>query len=120
MSAAEDLLAVQLDRADIPFVREVRFAPEEWCFEHGFVTPVRKFPRSWRADFLVAPKLLVEVEGGSWAGGRHVRGAGFEADCEKYAAAAILGYRMIRATTAQVEDNRALEWIRAAIEWRAA
>jgi len=117
MSAAETLLAVQLKQAGIPFEREFRFSP----------------PRRWRADFLVATPdmadvsrmfrlkptdlatLLIEVEGGAYVQGRHTRGASFEADCEKYAAAAILGYRVIRATPRQVEDGTALSWIRQAL-----
>lgn len=99
-STAELLLATQLEQAGIPFEREVRFAP----------------PRKWRADFRVyLARLLVEIDGGAWVNGRHSRGSGVEADCEKASAAAILGYRVIRVTPSQVDDGRALAWIREAL-----
>lgn len=110
MSAAEILLAAQLEQAGIPFEREYRFHPE----------------RKWRADaavwidplskrYGIEADILVEIEGGAYVAGRHTRGPAFEADCEKYAAAAILGYRVIRATPRQVEDGRCLSWIRQAL-----
>lgn len=55
--------------------------------------------RKWRADFAhLGTRTLVELEGASWAGGRHTRGAGFQADCEKYLAATLAGWRVIRLT----------------------
>ena len=106
-SPAETLLAVQLEQAHIPFEREYRFHPE----------------RKWRADFMVGQDMawpvrgryLIEIEGGAYVQGRHTRGASFERDCEKYAAAAILGYRLIRVTPRQVESGQALSWIRQAV-----
>lgn len=107
MSAAEDLLAVQLDQVGIPYEREYRFAP----------------PRRWRADFAAGPHpfglskwtLLVEVDGGAFISGRHSRGTGVEKDAEKQSAAAILGYRVIRVTPRQVNEGLALRWIRQAL-----
>lgn len=108
-SAAEVLLAVQLEQDGIPFVREYPFA-----------APNRK----WRSDFCIlgdeqragpTVDFLVEIDGGSWVGGRHVTGSGFEADLEKLNAAALLGYRCLRFTPAQVEDGRALAVIRQAL-----
>ena len=116
INVAETLLAAQLSQAGIPFEREYRFAAS--------------IGRRWRADFLAIgvsvdplritdwsknPVVLVEIDGGAFIGGRHSRGAGVEADCEKTSAAAILGYRVIRATPKQVEDGRCLEWIRQAL-----
>lgn len=115
-SPAEILLSVQLEQAGIPFEREFVFAP----------------PRKWRSDFRITTgwmvrnsqgslveieddQLLVEIDGGGYVAGRHGRGKGIEDDAEKQSAAAILGYRVIRATPAQVEDGRALLWIRRAL-----
>jgi hypothetical protein len=52
--------------------------------------------------------LAVEVEGGSWVHGRHVRAKGFAADCEKYNAAVLLGWRILRFTPAMIEAGAAL------------
>jgi len=72
--------------------------------------------RQWRFD-LAWPhlRLAVEVEGGIWTGGRHTSPTGFEADCEKYSEAAILGWRVIRVTGAMVKDGRAIDLIQRAI-----
>ena len=109
----ELLMATQLEQAGIPFEREYLFHPE----------------RKWRADFVVsdadhwemfgpgAPPfaLLIEIDGGGFIGGRHSTGTGIERDCEKQSAAAILGYRVLRVTPAQVNDGRALEWVKQAM-----
>lgn len=40
--------------------------------------------RPWRADFTwPAHKIVVEVQGGAFGGGRHTRGAGFTTDMQK-------------------------------------
>jgi hypothetical protein len=63
--------------------------------------------RKWRFDFAwPAQKVAVEVEGGIWANGRHVRGLGFSNDCEKYNAAAAQGWRILRVTAKQLEQPR--------------
>ena len=69
-------------------------------------------PRRWRFDFAWPERLLaVEVEGGSFIAGRHSRGAGFEADAEKYNEAALIGWRVLRVTPRMVDDGRALALI---------
>jgi very-short-patch-repair endonuclease len=105
-SNAEILLAEQLRQAGIPFEQEYRFHSE----------------RKWRADFIIFGKdsanhhhALVEIDGGGYVAGRHSRGKGMEDDAEKQSAAAILGYRVIRATPRQVENGTALSWIRQAL-----
>lgn len=71
--------------------------------------------RKWRADFLWREphKLICEIEGGVFVqgGSRHSRGVGFTKDCEKYAEALCLGYRVLRVTTDQVMNGQALGWI---------
>lgn len=124
MSPAELLLETQLRQAGIPFSREYKFAPEDWCRANGFVTPTGR-PKRWRADFHVWPgdpaerwyrgSVLIEVDGGGFVGGRHGRGIGMEKDAEKQSAAAMLGFKVIRATPRQVEDGRCLAWVRAAL-----
>jgi very-short-patch-repair endonuclease len=83
--------------------------------------PLRQFRfdvgRKWRFDF-AWPLLMValEVDGGSWSGGRHTRGAGFEADCEKLSVAASYGWKVLRCTTKQVESGIALVWVERALQ----
>lgn len=74
-------LAAELGRQEIPHVTEHRFDPV----------------RRWKFDFaLVEPKIAIEVEGGVWTRGRHVRPQGFIDDCEKYNAAVKRGWRVMR------------------------
>lgn len=79
--------------------------PEQDSYLHEY-----SHKRDWRFDFAWPDlRIAAEVEGGSWAGGRHTRGRGFEEDCEKYNAAAEAGWRVFRFTGAMVEDGRARE-----------
>jgi len=78
----------------------------EWCEE--FLFSERKF----RFDFAWPFKLVaLEIEGGSWSGGRHITGKGFELDVEKYNLAALLGWTVIRATSKHINNGMALSWI---------
>ena len=103
MSDAEEAFAFQLRAVVIGFKREFVFAP----------------PRKWRADFLVHAhgfySLIVEVDGGTWAGGRNTTGAGFAADCVKLNEATLLGYRVLRVTPAMVDDGTALALVELAL-----
>ncbi|MGH8374415.1 MAG: DUF559 domain-containing protein [Pseudomonas sp.] len=73
--------------------------------------------RKWRFDFAwPAQMLAVEVEGGTWTGGRHTRGAGYQADLEKYNAAAAQGWTVLRFTTGQVKTGEALAMVLAAMK----
>ena len=97
-----ELLRLHLLARGLSFVRELQFAK----------------PRRWRADYALpasAPTVLVEVEGGVWTQGRHVRGKGFEADCEKYNEAALHGFLLIRVTPGHIESGKALTWIEQAL-----
>jgi hypothetical protein len=78
--------------------------------------------RKFRWDFHVAPDLLIEVQGGVWNFGKsgHNTGTGITRDAEKCSLAAAHGYRVIQATTQQVKDGSAIEWIKQAIRGKAA
>lgn len=81
---------MDLQAAGIPYEREYQFAK----------------PRKWRADFRIGTlPLLVEVEGGSWSGGRHVRPAGYRGDVEKYNEMTLRGYWLLRFTADMVRDG---------------
>lgn len=72
--------------------------------------------RAWRFDFAYPEaKLAIEVDGGTWINGGHSRGSGIEKDCEKLAAAVILGWRVMRATTNQIKDGTAAFWVEQAL-----
>lgn len=59
--------------------------------------------RKWAFDFAWPTTLLaLEIEG---LGGRHQTIAGLGADCEKYSMAAIMGWRVVRATPAMVRSG---------------
>ena len=102
MSALEDALLWQIRVARLPEpVREAMFHP------------VRK----WRFDFSWPDAMLaVEVDGGTWAGGRHSRGGGYTEDCVKYAEALCLGWRVLRVTGDMVRDGRALRYVECALK----
>jgi len=85
--------------------------------EHRFAVELR---RRWRFDLAwPALWLAVEVDGGSWVGGRHTSGAGFEGDCVKLNEALCLGWRVLRVTPRHVKAGDALRWIERAMEGRA-
>ena len=93
-SVGEVLLATHLKACKIDFEQEYKFHPK----------------RKWRADFLITgTKILVEVEGGIWSGGRHTRGKGYLGDMEKYNEAALLGYTVLRFDTKQVKSGLAIQ-----------
>lgn len=95
-SVGESELVIQLKALKIEFEREFKFHPK----------------RKWRADFhLVEKMILVEVEGGIWSGGRHTKGKGYLGDMEKYNAATVMGYRVIRFSTEQVTSGLAIQQI---------
>jgi hypothetical protein len=96
-----DELAFQLKAAGIGgWEREFRF--------HG--------ERRWRCDLAFpARRLAIECEGGLYISGRHSRGAGAEADLEKYAELAIAGWRLIRVSPRQIRNGMALAWIERAL-----
>ncbi len=97
-----DTLDAVLCAAGLPApVREHRFAP----------------PRRWRFDYAwPVSRVALEIEGGTWIGGRHVRGRGYQADCEKYSEAALRGWRVLRVTRAMLRDGRALALLERALQ----
>lgn len=102
--------------------------------------------RRWRFD-VAWPlfKIAIEIEGGAHGrlivvergverrkgasvpikagtrirvGGRHQSGPGFEGDIEKYNAAALQGWLVLRCTTRQIRDGLVVPWVRAAFKAR--
>ncbi|WP_050489229.1 hypothetical protein [Bordetella bronchiseptica] len=101
-------------RPRVPSPLEERFARDLRAVR--VAVPEREYrfaaPRHWRFDFAWPhARVAVEIEGGVWTGGRHTRGAGFVADTEKYNAAAIAGWRVLRFTEKAVRDGTAIATI---------
>ena len=85
-------------------------------------TPAREFPfhptRKWRVDFAwLDQALIAEFEGAVFGKGRHTRGMGFSDDTEKYNAAVLLGWRVLRFTHLQIQDRSAVKTIAEALAW---
>jgi very-short-patch-repair endonuclease len=96
MSKAEEIFLMQCRALKLAPDREYRFDPA----------------RRWRFDFaFVGQKIAIEVEGGVWNGGRHTRGAGFIADCEKYNAAAESGWMVLRYAVDQIKSGDAINQV---------
>lgn len=73
--------------------------------------------RRWRFDFAWPErKLAVEIDGAVHSGGRHTRGAGYEADIEKMNAAVLAGWRVLRFTSGQLDSGYALETLEKALK----
>jgi len=67
----------------------------------GITEPHREYrfhpSRRWRFDYAWPSRMIaLEIEGGVWTGGRHTRGAGFLGDMEKYNAATLMGWKVLR------------------------
>lgn len=92
-SDGEARLMQQMQLAGITdYVREHQFHPA----------------RRWRLDFAwPSHKLAVEVEGGTFSGGRHTRGTGYRRDIEKYNQLCLQGWHLLRFTTEMVKAGEA-------------
>lgn len=101
-STLERALAFQLRAVQArPAQREFKFHPE----------------RRWRFDFAWPDeRLAVEVEGGIWTKGAHNRGRHFNSDCDKYNAAVLAGWRVLRFTETHIRSGLAVSTILVALE----
>lgn len=82
--------------------------------------PIREFlfhpARKWRFDVAWPwQRIALEVEGGAWVQGRHVRGKGYLNDMHKYSEAAALGWRIIRVTPDELNTDYCYSLIRRAL-----
>ena len=118
-SKLETLLLEHIRGADLPEPRrEYRFA----AYHVGMGPGIRKRLRAaglkdWRLDFAwPCRKVAAEVQGGTWTGGRHTRGSGYEDDCRKINAAQDLGWRVYLFTGGMLNNNEAVPVLLAAME----
>jgi very-short-patch-repair endonuclease len=102
MKELTDLLLIQINELKLSEpVQEFKFHP------------VRK----WRFDLaFVDKKLAVECDGGTWTGGRHTTGAGFQNDCMKFDEAMRLGWNVYRCTGEMIKSGRAVKTIEALLK----
>ncbi len=88
--------------------KEVRFDPD----------------RQWRADYVHrATMTILEIDGGVYSQGRHVRPGGFVEDCFKLNSAALHGYRVIRIATGMANTaylQQIIDWLQNATDSHAA
>ena len=102
----------QPSKGEIELIRHLRAHKIAYQTEFKFCQH-----RRWKSDFrILGTSILVEVEGGTWSGGRHTRGKGYEQDCEKYSWASANGWVVLRYTTQQVNSGSAILGVLAAIE----
>jgi hypothetical protein len=83
---------------------------------HGLPTPVAEHrfhpTRKWRWDRAWTESMLaVEIHGGAWVQGRHVRGRGFSNDREKVNHGILLGWRCLEVTYDHINSGQAINWI---------
>ena len=111
-SKPEELFALQLKVLMQENIEKNGILKSNFLREYQF-----KEGRKWRIDFAMPWKwIAIEIEGGIFSGGRHVRGKGFEADCEKYNALAEQGWRLFRFTPAMVKSGQAIEQIKRVLQ----
>jgi hypothetical protein len=92
------------------------------CARHGLPEPVPELQfckrRKWRLDWAwpnADPPTALEVDGGAWTAGRHLRGQGFINDQEKRNEATLEGWRVFHCVPADVEDGSVFELLRRAL-----
>lgn len=87
-----------------PVAQHLFHQSREWAFD-----------RAW-LEF----KVAVELQGGIWTGGAHVRGLGYINDVDKLNSAQVLGWVVLWFTTNHLEDHpeESIELIRQAINRR--
>lgn len=101
LSRLEETLALHIRAAGLPVpAREYRFHPT----------------RGWRADFAwLEQRLIVECEGGAPGRSRHTSATGYQRDLEKYNAAVLLGWRVLRYNLEMIESGVAARGIAEAL-----
>jgi hypothetical protein len=72
--------------------------------------------RRWRFDLAWPDQLVAcEVDGATWASGRHTRGAGYESDCQKINRATADSWKVYRVTGGMVQSGEAASTIQKAL-----
>lgn len=112
----EEMFALHVRAEGLPLIREHRFGAVaaggigKGLRERLHATGLK----DWRFDFCDPnPNVMiaVEIEGGIFMGGGHVRGAGYRDDCHKYNMAALLGWTVLRFTDREVKKGEAVQLV---------
>ena len=85
---------------------------------NGFVREHKfQHDRRWKMDYAHIPLCIaIEVEGGVWSFGRHTRGTGFLNDIEKYNAATLAGWALLRCTPDMIKTGEAYQLVERALK----
>lgn len=94
---------------------------ELMCDAHDLPRPTPEYrfaaPRRFRFDYCwKEQKIALEVQGGLFTGGRHVRGAALLKEHEKLNEACIRGYRVLFCTPQDVKTGAVFALIKRAIK----
>lgn len=93
---AEETLFQELEEHSIGYERKFQFEPT----------------KHWRFDFhIVKLRLLIEIAGGPWSGGRGGKLAMKAWSLDRYDAAEEMGYTFVRLEPHQIESGYAINWI---------
>lgn len=91
------------------------------CEAWGLPSPEHEYPvcprRKWRFDWAWPTKdVALEIQGGLFSGGRHVRPAWLLKEYEKLNEAAIRGWLVLLVTPKQVKNGEAFALVKRALE----
>ena len=98
---AEETLFQELEEYSIGYERKFQFEPT----------------KHWRFDFhIVKLRLLIEIAGGPWSGGRGGKLAMKAWSFDRYDVAEEMGYTFVRLEPHQIESGYAINWIQSQLE----
>ena len=98
---AEETLFQELEEHSIGYERKFQFEPT----------------KHWRFDFhIVKLRLLIEIAGGPWSGGRGGKLAMKAWSLDRYDVAEEMGYTFVRLEPHQIESGYAINWIQNQLE----
>ncbi|SDY60374.1 hypothetical protein [Acinetobacter kyonggiensis] len=98
---AEETLFQELEEHSIGYERKFQFEPT----------------KHWRFDFhIVKLRLLIEIAGSPWSGGRGGKLAMKAWSFDRYDVAEEMGYTFVRLEPHQIESGYAINWIQSQLE----
>lgn len=94
----------------------------EFCKKQLGEAPAKEYifhpVRKWRFDYAFPEvKIALEVEGGVYTGGRHIRPKGFLGDVDKYNAAAVMGWRVLRVVPDRLRTFDTIKMIKECMDY---